>query len=1076
MFKQLIRGLCLLAVLCLGAVPIWAQAQGSSADLTGTVFDPSKALIKGATVTATNVETMLTRVVTSGPNGVYRISLLPPGTYEVKSEAQGFSPQVKRGVTLTVGQTAVINFELPLGVKMEVEVIDTSVPLLEMERTHQASTITQKPINNLPINGRNFLDFAKLTPGVSDESPLVTKVAVPQIPTSGLSFGGQNGRANSVLIDGVDNNDIASNGVRPTISQEAVREYQINRQGYNPEFGRASAGTINLVTKSGTSKFHGNVYNYFRNEQLDARNTFATSASQDPPFKRNQPGFTLGGPLRAKAFFFVSHEGLYRRESAITTILSDPSILQPTSGQQALINALLGSGNPALGVRLQNMLNIGPNAQPPFQRNLATYQFLNNATGIFPIRENSSTSNLRIDQAFNEQDYLLFRYSFTNDAIHGVGVGGLQSPSRGYDIGIIDHGFVVGETHLFSGGSANELRFQFVRNTFNANTVDPYGPQYNLFGIGTLGRDFSAPSDRRQYRTQLLDNFSLMRGKNRIKFGGDFNRYSFKVNQPIFGGGNIDFSPIPVPLGAILDPAYTGQVLTALGPGGLNRPDLQAVLGQNLTVVQLLNYGFPASLNQGYGNPSADLSGYLFGTYAQDGVQLKPNLFLNFGLRYDYDKPPAGVNRDRNNFSPRIGFSYDPFKSGKTVIRGGGGMFYQPLFTATAFISTILGGGQISNILVTADPLISPIDPNSFCGRQLATSRVPPSACFYQSLAAQGVITLPSTSTIPESAYQQLLGLNRAGSVNRAVLRLADNVVNPYSFQGSIGIDHEFGRDFFVSVNYQLNHGVNLIRSRQINALPNPNRLDALGRPSLTGRADQTKLIDYIYETGGNSIYHSMQVEVNRKFGRYYQLIGAYTLSKAIDDATDLAFGQGPQDPTNPGADRGLSAFDVRQRLTLTSLIDSPFKGGSGKPLYQRVLANFYFSPIATVRSGFPFNIVTGIDVNLDNNINDRPFAVGRNTGLGPGFFAMDLRIGRRFPLGADGSRSIEAIFDTFNLFNRANYKDLNNNTSGQLYLDRAGFSDVRVAGCTDRATSALCGFTAAYDPRIIQLAVKLNF
>lgn len=1088
--KQLIRVFSLLGILVLGAVSVWAQAQSTSADLTGTVLDPSKALVSGAAVTTINRSTGLARTVMTDATGIYRITLLPPGEYEVKVEATGFTTQIKKGIVLTVGQAAVINFDMVIGVKTETEVIQTVVPVLEAERTHQASTITQRPINNLPINGRNFLSFAKLTSGVVEESPAVASAGVPQLPTSGLSFAGQNGRANSVQIDGVDHNDIVSNGVRPTISQEAVREFQINRHGYNAEFGRASGGIINIVSKSGTNQIHGNVYNYFRNEVLDARNTFATSQQQDPSFKRNQPGFTVGGPIKKdKTFFFMAYEGLIRRESAYTTILADRSILQPSSGQQDLINTLIASGSPDLatqGQQLQALLTTSPDspfplAGQPFPLNRTTYNFLANSNGAFPLDETSNTTSARVDHAISERDYLVFRYGLTNDSQHNIGFGGLLSPSTAFDLGIHDHTFVAGHTHVLRSGATNELRFQLVRNVFNTNPVDPTGPRYEIAGIGSFGRDFATPSDRKLWRTQFLDNFSLTRNKHNYKFGGDFNRFTLDVLNPIFGGGNIDFTQLPIPLAAVLGDAASTQLATALATpreaGGLGRPDLVPVITTNpLTTVQQLNFGFMSVINQGYGNPNSHLTGRILGLYFQDGVQVRPNLYLNFGLRYDYEQQPAGTPRDDNNVGPRFGFAYTPFKDGRTVIRGGGGVYYQTLNTATAFISAILGRGQVSNILVSADPRLTPVDPNSPCGQALATNGTPPSFCFYQSLVASGQLTIPTTGGIPESAYSNLLGLTRATSTNRVLLRLANNAVNPYSIQGSLGFDHQLGRDWNFSLNYLVNHGLKLIRVRQVNALPDPSVLDALGRPALIGRADPTRLADFVYETAGNSIYHGLTVSMNKRFSRFYQVIGSYTYSRTIDDATDLNLEQGPQDPTYARGERSLSSFDVRHRMSLAAIIDSPYQGGAGKSLYEKALADFYFSPILTVRSGFPFNIVSGIDINLDNNNADRPAMVGRNTGIGPGYFTVDMRIGRRLRFGTDSPRSMEFIFDAFNLFNRVNFRSVNSNTAGILYLDQLGISDVRLKGRADISASRVGGFTSAFDPRIIQLALKLNF
>src|SRR5262247_3821057 len=566
MLKQTAKVFCLLSALVLGALSALSQARSSSADLTGTVSDPSRLPLRGVSVTTTNLATGLARGALTDASGVFRIPLLPPGVYEVKIELNGFSTQIKKYVTLTVGQILTLNFEMAIGDSKEAVVIDTDEPLIETERTHQSSTITQRPINELPINGRNFLDFARLTPGVVDESPAITSAQVGSLTTSGLSFAGQNGRANSVQIDGVDNNDTSSNGVRPTISQEAVSEFQINRSGYNAEFGRAIGGVINIVSKSGANQFHGNFYNYFRNERLDARNAFAASHQQDPPFKRNQPGFTFGGPIRKdRVFFFTAYEGLIRRESAFTTILSDPSILQPTAGQQDLIATLIGSGSPALvaqGQQLQALLTTAPNS--PISANRNTYNLLASSTGAFPLIQTSSTGSFRLDHSLNEQDFLFLRASLTNDSQHSILVGGLKAPSAGFDIGSRDNTFVFGETHVFRGGSSNEFRFQSIRNIYNVDTVDPFGPRILVGGVGVFGRDFSSPSDRTQRSVQFLDNFSLSRGRNDVKFGADYSRYNFDTNSPVFLGGIIDFSQLPIPLAQVLGSGAATQLVTAL--------------------------------------------------------------------------------------------------------------------------------------------------------------------------------------------------------------------------------------------------------------------------------------------------------------------------------------------------------------------------------------------------------------------------------------------------------------------------------------------------------------------------------
>jgi carboxypeptidase family protein len=1073
MLKGILKSFCLLSALALGVSPVLAQARSSSADLTGTVSDPAKLPLQGATITATNLATGLARSAMTDVNGGYRIPVLQPGIYEVKIEITGFTTQVKRGVMITIGQVLTLNFEMSIGSLEKTVVIETDDPLIEAERTYESATITQRPINKLPINGRNFLDFARLTPGVVEESPTITGSQVGALTTSGLSFAGQNGRANSVQIDGVDNNDTSSNGVRPTISQEAVNEFQINRNGYDAEFGRATGGVINIVSKSGSNQFHGNVYNYFRNERLDARNAFATTMSQDPPFKRNQPGFTFGGPIRKdKAFFFTAYEGLIRRESAFTTILSDPSILQPTPGQQDLLATLLSSNSPDLvnlARQLQQTLITSPGSSSPLTRN--TFNLLNNSSGAFPIIQTSSTGSLRLDYGLSERDFLFLRYSLTNDSQHNVAIGGLVAPSAGFDVGNRDSTFVFGETHIFSSGSSNEFRFQSFRNTYNCDTVDPFGPRYQVAGIGSFGRDFSSPSDRTQRRIQFLDNFSQLRGKHNIKVGADFSRYTIDTVSAVFLGGLIDFAQLNIPLSQLLGgDAAAAQLASRLGD--LGRPDLAPVLSQPLTTVQQMNAGFARSINQGFGSPTAQFTGQILGLYAQDGFKARPNLYLSFGLRYDYDLQPSGTPRDSNNFGPRFSFAYSPFNNERTVIRGGGGIYYQSLFTGLSFIPNILSNGVISTILVSADANQTPISPTSPCGQALPT---PPSFCFYQQLVQLGILTVPSTNVIPESAYQTWLGLTRATSSNRLLVRLEPNVVNGYGAQASLGIDRQIGRDWNVSINYLFNRGLKLIRPRQANALPNPAMLDTFGRPALTGRADQTRLADYLFESAGSSTYHGVALSVNKRFNRHYQVIGSYTFSKAIADTDDVNFELGPQDPTNSRADRGLSSFDVRHRMSVAAIFESPFSDDD-RWFLGRALANFYMSPIVTARSGFPFTIRTGVDINLDTNNNDRPFMVGRNTGLGPWFFSTDLRVGRRINFGADSPVALELIFDAFNIFNRTNFKDVNNVTSGALFLDQFGITDVRVTGTSRNTASQFLGFTSTYAPRVIQLGAKLNF
>src|SRR5262245_49634786 len=307
------QGIVLATLLVFVGVNGFSQSQTASGEIKGTVTDYTGAVLPGAMITITNIETGVERSAVSDTTGSFRLLLLPPAQYEVKVQREGFSSYTRRPLQVTVGETVSVGVVLQLAsVQQEVLVREVATQV-ETEKTQQSDTITEKQIDNLPINERNFLNFSLLTPGVTDSKALIS-FTLPQAPTSGLSFLGQNGRSNNVTIDGVDNNDDAVAAVRSTMSQEAVQEFQINRSNFSAEFGRAGGGLINIVSKSGTNRLNGSVFAFMRNEALDARNPFAFGANNskiDPPYNRVQAGFILGGPIKKdRTFFFLSYEGL----------------------------------------------------------------------------------------------------------------------------------------------------------------------------------------------------------------------------------------------------------------------------------------------------------------------------------------------------------------------------------------------------------------------------------------------------------------------------------------------------------------------------------------------------------------------------------------------------------------------------------------------------------------------------------------------------------------------------------------------------------------------------------------------
>jgi len=305
------RMLKIIFCLCLGVFIGTATAFGqatATADLRGVVRDPNGAIIAGATVTATDNSKGTTRTVTTDTDGNYVLLALSPSNYTIKIEASGFAAKTVNNVLLEVGQQSALDVDLTIGsVDAVVDILQGEEQLVDTERTQQSTVITSRQLNNLPINRRNFLDFALLTPGVTDSDNIndSSDFRVAQTPQSGLSFGGSNGRGNSINVDG-SSADTASGGARNVVSQEAVQEFQVDRNSYNAEFGGASGGGVNIVSKTGGNDLRGSIFGYFRNKKFDARNTFDSNPNGQSPFSRQQFGGSIGGRIVENKTFFSS--------------------------------------------------------------------------------------------------------------------------------------------------------------------------------------------------------------------------------------------------------------------------------------------------------------------------------------------------------------------------------------------------------------------------------------------------------------------------------------------------------------------------------------------------------------------------------------------------------------------------------------------------------------------------------------------------------------------------------------------------------------------------------------------------
>jgi hypothetical protein len=1033
--NRIVNALFLILFITLAALP---QAQVSTGDVKGRVTDPSGAVVPGASITVTNVETGVSRTTTTLAIGEYRILVLLPGMYSIKIEAPGFAPQTRPSVQITVGRTVVIDAQLtPASVQAEV-IVQTEAPLLEVEKTQQSSTIMVEQIINLPLNKRDFLDLTMLTPGVTDAAGLIA-FTLPMLQTSGLSFMGQGARYNSVNVDGVDNNDNAVGAVRSTLSQEAAQEFQVNLANFSAQFGRSSGGLVNIVSRSGTNKLHGDLFAFLRNQALDARNPFAFGAGGtdiDPPFRRWQAGFTLGGPVKKdRTFFFLAYEGLRRRESRFVSFLENTRLFQPTNEQTALISAMASS--PLLSTLaglLRENLTTSSTTFPE------TVNLLQSNSGVFPFRNNDNKASLRLDHHLKNSNQMFGRLTFADLDTIGETQGGLTAPSRSTTLQIQDYAAVFGGTNFFGSKRVNEFRFQFAYRNFNALPSDRFGPEININGVAFLGRSLYLPSLRTEKRWQWVDNFTLITGRHELKFGADFHYLPFNTTSEIFLGGRFIFGE-GIPLGLAIDndpragPGSSQLLAALLGCTPAVKLAECDALSQSITPLQAFNLGLPLVYQQGFGNPLAHLTNKLFGAYVQDSFRASQRLTLNLGFRYDSEFQPPPVHRDHNNFAPRIGFSFSA--ADHTVVRGGYGIYYAPIFEAVGFIARVLDGTQISEVLVPLDLRILPPE----LGIAATSAQV------WALAKSEGIL---GKRVIAASDIAKL-GL-RPGITPAVISTVDKNIVNPYSQQGSFGVERAITTNLSLSANYLVNRGVKVLLGRNTNLRQSGTNIYGPTFAPIDPRVLQNNQV----ESSGSSTYHGMVLTATKRYSRKNQFQVSYTLSKAIDNVTDIVTDLEAANQLDLRAERGLASVDQRHRLVISSVTNLPFETT--------------VAPIFIYSSGHPFNLLMGFDANGDTNPNtDRPPFAGRNTGIGPNLVTFDLRLAKDFRLGAEGSRRISAIIEAFNLFNRVNYSGVNTVVGTTL-------TSYRVKGRKDLSPSNPLGFTSAFDPRQIQLAVKFRF
>jgi Carboxypeptidase regulatory-like domain len=729
-----------------------AQGVGASGDITGTVSDPSGAGIPKATILAVETDKGIQHTAETDTSGEYRLARLPPAIYDVTVKISGFQTAVQKGVILTVGAAVVVDFQLRVASASEMIKVNAEPPVVETQRGSQSNTIIQQYITDLPIDRRDYLTFTLLMPGVSDSTRLAsdTDYRVKQTPQSGLSFYGSNGRGNSITVDGGEANEDAG-GVRLTVSQDAVQEFQVNRSNYSAELGGASGAAVNIVTKSGTNETRGTLYGFFRNDAMDARNPFSFSQalqpgdafvpanpdSQGQPIKdslsRQQFGGTVGFPIhRDKTFLFAGFEGLRQNAQNAVPLLTNTNIFRPDDGirnplnnQMSIINGLAAEGGtqvPCFGGQpaipaatcaslLTRALTIAPStgltAGAAARKAFLNSQFEANG-GLFNYNTREYFASGRFDRHFNEANQLSVNYRFGHDREENPDVQSLTGFSRGSSIHNYDHTLQAAWFHLFSSGTQNEAHVQWNYNSFDVIPNEPGEVGLDIPGFANLGTNIFLPSLTIARRYALADNFTMIRGHHTMKFGGYFLYRGNHTESHTLFPGRFVFGSLP---GVLLTSCFVASPnSTTPNPCGL------LTSGASINSLQSVSLGLPQFYQQGFGNPVYNLPRPFGAGYWQDSWNIRPNFTLNYGLRYEIDAQYGPLSTDKNNVAPRISFAWDPFKNYKTVVRGGYGIFYSQVY------------GQIANVAQT----LGVLDPAGRPVTDLTTCSASVNACFRQ--------------------------------------------------------------------------------------------------------------------------------------------------------------------------------------------------------------------------------------------------------------------------------------------------------------------------------------------------------
>ncbi len=1100
------------------------QATVSFAQLNGTVLDASRDAITGASVMLHDLGTNQDYHATTNASGSYTIPNLAPGQYELTVEAKGFAKYVQRGLVLTVGQTATIDVSMKVASVAEVVTVTTEAPPVEPTRTEISQVINTAQIQQLPTNGRRFVDFALLTPGVATgRTSLQSTFTEPE--TTRISFGGMRDLSNAVTVDGADYVNEATGSQRSTPSQEAVAEFRVVNNSFGAEYGRALGGIVNVVTKSGTNDLHGSVYGYLSNRDANSK-SLLTIAPFDA-YRRGQFGTTLGGPIKKnQTFFFLNYEGQRLAESPTYpfTLIGNPKMGLPDN--VPLVNV----AKAALGLPAEN-LNI--------------LKTLDNDNGFARLDHQLSKSNrLSIDYSVVDARDLNV---LVGDTLDGGGIGG---PSGGHNTFLRDQSLSGNLNSVLKPDLVNTVLVQYARRHYNFPATNGQ-PGLDLPNTLSFGHNFGTFDAINESRVQFSDSLVWVKGNHSWTFGGDFNHVwdfviwpGFTPMRIITPGFNclVDFARFVNPTAVVPENPADGPCPTAAPPffsgsnTGPNPNDglLNGVpivfwgtpVGSGPIVPGSLPPVIPTTWANAYVNPQ-DFRVYLnhsyTGFFAQDQWRLTPNFTINYGLRWDFESGLSQiVNPDYRGFQPRIGFAYSPTK--RTVIRSGFGIF-DDHYNMTFFFVTYpqrevvipnapqpwvrkgndtapWGLNQLSfDALGLPYPGPTSYAPTTAGCVPTSNTQVPTPACAAATLIRTGQ-TPPNYGTGPQGSFVTLSG----GGVDH-------NMRMAYSEQASLQLDQQLGKGFVFSAGYLFLRAHKQIRPENLNVCPPgglansatfcppasvipgppitpfgpfPNNKLPDGKDASSGQLYTNAGLMYFLDGTGNAEYDGATFSLSDKLGQYFRFNANYTWSHTRDDGTFTTFVSTPQDLYNRALERADSVQDLRHRFVGNFTVAAPTHG-------MAFLRNWELSSIATLESPRPFTIFVGNDVNGDTNpVTDRVGLSPRNSYRGDHLYAFDLRLARGIQFNERAR--LELAVDAFNVFNRQNINEVTSVYGGgtidfcgaapRHYNDAASLAIQRGQVSCNPATNGgapapnpLFGTPRTmFNPRQLQMSAKFTF